>query len=69
MIVRRREFIVLLGMAASRPLRARAEQRPDRILYFTALGHEASVWRDARYQRLLSNAILWSMRRPTQDSR
>ena len=38
-------------------------------VFYTALGHEASVWRDARYQRLLSNAILWSMRGPPQDSR
>jgi type 1 glutamine amidotransferase len=32
-------------------------------VFYTALGHEASVWRDARYQRILTNAILWSMRR------
>ena len=32
-------------------------------VFYTALGHEASVWQDPRYQRLLSNAILWSMRR------
>jgi uncharacterized protein len=32
-------------------------------VFYTALGHEASVWQDARYQRLLTNAILWSMRR------
>jgi hypothetical protein len=32
-------------------------------VFYTALGHEAGVWRDARYQRLLLNAILWSTRR------
>jgi len=32
-------------------------------VFYTALGHEASVWQDARYQRMLANAILWSMRR------
>ncbi len=32
-------------------------------VFYTALGHEASVWQDARYQRILTNAILWSMRR------
>ncbi len=32
-------------------------------VFYTALGHEASVWQDPRYQRLLTNAILWSMRR------
>ena len=30
-------------------------------VFYTALGHEASVWRDPRYQRVLTNAILWSM--------
>jgi type 1 glutamine amidotransferase len=30
-------------------------------VFYTALGHEASVWQDPRYQRLLTNAILWSM--------
>jgi uncharacterized protein len=30
-------------------------------VFYTALGHEASVWRDSRYQRVLTNAILWSM--------
>jgi len=30
-------------------------------VFYTALGHETSVWRDARYQRILTNAILWSM--------
>jgi type 1 glutamine amidotransferase len=32
-------------------------------VFYTALGHEASVWQDARYQRLLVNAILWCTRR------
>jgi type 1 glutamine amidotransferase len=32
-------------------------------VFYTALGHEASVWQDRRYQRMLTNAILWSIRR------
>ena len=32
-------------------------------VFYTALGHEPSVWQDARYQRFLTNAILWSIRR------
>jgi type 1 glutamine amidotransferase len=32
-------------------------------VFYSALGHEASVWQDPRYQRILTNAILWSMRR------
>jgi hypothetical protein len=32
-------------------------------VFYTALGHEASVWQDARYQRMLANAILWSIQR------
>jgi uncharacterized protein len=32
-------------------------------VFYTALGHEASVWQDVRYQRMVANAILWSMRR------
>jgi type 1 glutamine amidotransferase len=35
----------------------------DGRVFYTALGHEPSVWQDARYQRLLTNAVLWSMRR------
>jgi type 1 glutamine amidotransferase len=31
-------------------------------VFYTALGHEASVWQDPRYQRILTNAILWCMR-------
>lgn len=32
-------------------------------VFYSALGHEPSVWRDPRYQRVLTNAILWSTRR------
>jgi type 1 glutamine amidotransferase len=32
-------------------------------VFYAALGHEPPVWQDARYQRILTNAILWSMRR------
>ena len=32
-------------------------------VFYMALGHEASAWQDTRYQRVLTNAILWSMRR------
>jgi uncharacterized protein len=32
-------------------------------VFYTALGHEPSVWQDTRYQRILANAILWSIRR------
>jgi len=35
----------------------------DGRVFYAALGHEPSVWQDARYQRILTNAILWSMRR------
>jgi uncharacterized protein len=30
-------------------------------VFYTALGHEEAVWRDARYQQLLLSAIRWSM--------
>jgi len=30
-------------------------------VFYTGLGHEQAVWQDARYQRLLLNAIRWSM--------
>jgi uncharacterized protein len=30
-------------------------------VFYTALGHEAAVWRDARYQTMLRNAVLWVM--------
>jgi type 1 glutamine amidotransferase len=32
-------------------------------VFYTALGHEESVWQDARYQRMLTNAVLWSISR------
>jgi uncharacterized protein len=38
-------------------------------VFYTALGHEASVWQDARYQRMLTNAILWTMRRSRQEAK
>jgi uncharacterized protein len=38
-------------------------------VFYTALGHEASAWQDPRYQRILTNAILWSMRRSPQESK
>jgi uncharacterized protein len=34
-------------------------------VFYTALGHEEAVWRDERYQRLLLNAIRWSMQGST----
>lgn len=30
-------------------------------VFYTALGHEQAVWQDARFQRLLLNAIRWSI--------
>jgi type 1 glutamine amidotransferase len=30
-------------------------------VFYTALGHEEAVWRDARFQQLLRNAALWVM--------
>jgi uncharacterized protein len=30
-------------------------------VFYTALGHEEAVWRDARFQRLMRNAVLWVM--------
>jgi uncharacterized protein len=30
-------------------------------VFYTGLGHEEAAWRDERYQRLLLNAIRWSM--------
>ena len=44
------------------PLAWRRSFEEGRVFY-TALGHEASVWQDTRFQRLLTNAMLWSMRR------
>jgi uncharacterized protein len=29
-------------------------------VFYTALGHEAAVWRDARFQKLLRNAMVWA---------
>jgi type 1 glutamine amidotransferase len=43
------------------PLAWRRSYGQGRVFY-TALGHEASVWQDPRYQRILTNAIRWSMR-------
>jgi type 1 glutamine amidotransferase len=31
-------------------------------VFYTALGHEEAVWRDARFQQLLVNAVLWATR-------
>jgi len=28
-------------------------------VFYTALGHEEGVWRDARFQQMLGNAVLW----------
>jgi len=36
-------------------------------VFYIALGHEASVWQDARYQRILTNAILWSIRKSPSE--
>ena len=30
-------------------------------VFYTALGHEEAVWRDARFQTLLRNAVLWAI--------
>lgn len=30
-------------------------------VFYTALGHEERVWRDARFQQLMRNAALWTM--------
>jgi type 1 glutamine amidotransferase len=32
-------------------------------VFYTALGHEEAVWRDPRYQQMLTNAVLWTIRR------
>jgi type 1 glutamine amidotransferase len=32
-------------------------------VFYSALGHEPSVWQDPRYQQILTNAILWCTRR------
>jgi type 1 glutamine amidotransferase len=31
-------------------------------VFYTALGHEEGVWRDARFQTLLHNAVRWAIR-------
>jgi type 1 glutamine amidotransferase len=31
-------------------------------VFYTALGHEKAVWSDSRYQQLLMNGLLWSLR-------
>jgi type 1 glutamine amidotransferase len=33
-------------------------------VFYSALGHEESVWRDARFQTLLHNAVLWAIGGP-----
>ena len=38
-------------------------------VFYTALGHDAAVWRDPRYQRILLNAVLWTLRKPLDDRR
>ena len=38
-------------------------------VFYTALGHEAAVWRDPRYQQLLLNAVLWTLRKSPDDQR
>lgn len=30
-------------------------------VFYTALGHEAAVWADPRFQRMLLNAVVWAM--------
>jgi type 1 glutamine amidotransferase len=32
-------------------------------VFYTALGHEEAVWRDPRFQQMLRNAVLWTLRR------
>jgi len=32
-------------------------------VFYSALGHEEAVWRDARYQQVLRGAVLWAMGR------
>jgi uncharacterized protein len=32
-------------------------------VFYTALGHEEAVWRDPRYQQMLTNAVLWTIRK------
>jgi uncharacterized protein len=44
------------------PLAWTRAYRSGRVFY-TALGHEEGVWRDARFQQMLGNAVLWVLRR------
>jgi uncharacterized protein len=37
-------------------------------VFYAALGHDEAVWRDPRYQRLLRNALLWSLRKPVAEN-
>jgi uncharacterized protein len=30
-------------------------------VFYTGLGHEQALWKDARYQQMLLNAIKWAM--------
>jgi type 1 glutamine amidotransferase len=32
-------------------------------VFYSALGHEEAVWRDLRFQKLLLNGVLWTLRR------
>jgi type 1 glutamine amidotransferase len=32
-------------------------------VFYTALGHEEWVWRDAQFQTMLHNAVLWTIGR------
>jgi uncharacterized protein len=36
-------------------------------VFYTALGHDAAVWRDPRFQRLLLNGVLWSLHKPPDE--
>jgi uncharacterized protein len=36
-------------------------------VFYTALGHEEGIWRDARFQRLMRNAARWAMGKPAED--
>src|SRR6266481_2803976 len=44
------------------PLAWTRAYRNGRVFY-TALGHEEQVWRDARFQTLMHNAVLWAIGR------
>jgi uncharacterized protein len=36
-------------------------------VFYTALGHEEGIWRDARFQRLMRNAARWAIGKPAED--